>query len=73
MLDERLGRRVGIQLRGIVLVVDVVADADKLAAVVGACQQDYGHAQDLGIRDTLSIGGISLEDELVDADGDGAD
>lgn len=73
LLDDGLRRRVGVQLLGLVLVVDIVADADELAAVVGAGQEDDSDTEDLGVGDALSIGSVGLEDELVDADGDGAD
>jgi len=73
VLDEGLGGRVVGELLRVVLVVDVVADADKLAAVVGARQEDHGNTEQLVDGDALSIRGLGLKDELVDADGDGAD
>ena len=72
MLDERLGWRVLVHVGVVVLVVDVVADANELAAVVGARQKDHGDAQDVGIRNARGLGGLGLKDELVHADGNGA-
>lgn len=73
MVDLRLGRRVGVELVRVVFVVDIVANAHKLAAVVRARQQNDRHAQNLGIGDALDIWRVGLENKLVDADGDGAD
>lgn len=52
---EWLCRWIGIQLLGIVLVVDIVSDADELAAVVGAGEQDDGDAEDLGIGNARGV------------------
>lgn len=73
LLNDWLGWRVGVQLLRLVLVVDVVADAHELAAVVGAGEQNDGDAEDLGVGDALRVRRVGLEDELVDADGDGPD
>lgn len=73
LLNDGLGGRVGSQLLSLVLVVHIVSDADELAAVVSACQEDDSDAEDLSVGDALGVGGVGLEDELVDADGDGAD
>lgn len=73
LLNDGLGRGVGGQLLGLVLVVDVVAHAHELATIVGAGQQDDGDTHNLGVGNALDVGGVGLEDELVDADGDGAD
>lgn len=73
LLDDRLGRRVGIQLLRLVLIVDIVSNANELATIVGAGKQDDSDTHDFGIRNPLSVGGIGLEDELVDANRDGAD
>lgn len=73
LLDNGLCRGVGAELLDLVLVVDIVADANEFATIVGAGQEDDGNAHDLSIGDALGVGGIGLEDELVDADGDGAD
>lgn len=72
LLDYRLGWRLGIQLLAVVLVVDVVTHTHELAAIVAARQQYDGHAQDLGVRDALGVWWVGFEDELVDADRDGA-
>ncbi len=73
LLDHGLSGRVVDQLVALVLVVDVVADAHKFAAIVGARQQDHRHAEQLVDGDALRVGRVRLKDELVDADGDGAD
>lgn len=69
---EWLCRWISIQLLGIVLVVDIVSDTDELAAVVGAGEQDDGDAEDLGVGNARGVWCVGFEDELVDADGDGA-
>jgi hypothetical protein len=65
--------RGGLQLQRLVcvLVVDVVADADELAVLVAARQQDDGDADDFAVRDARQVRRVGLEDEFVDADGDG--
>lgn len=72
-LDDGLGRWLGVELGGVIFVVDVVADANKLAVVVGAGQKDDGDTEDVAIGDDLGVWRVGLEEELVDADGDGAD
>lgn len=73
LLDDGLRRWVGIQLVRLVLVVYIVSDAHKFATVVRASQQDDRDTQHLGIRNSLGIGSISLENEFVDANRNGAD
>ena len=73
LLDDGLGRRVVNEVLALVLVVDVVANAHELAAVVGARQQYHRDAQKLIDGDALCVRRLGLEDELVHADGDGAD
>jgi hypothetical protein len=72
-LNDGLGWGLCCQLLGVVLIVDIVANTDELAAVVAAGQEDDGNTQDFGGGDALQVGRIGLEDELVHADGDGAD
>lgn len=43
-LDDGLSGRFGIQLLAIVFIVDVVSDSDEFAGVVGAGEEDDGHA-----------------------------
>lgn len=73
LLDDGLSWRISTQLLGLILVVDIVANAHELATIVGAGQQDDGDAHNLGVRDALSIWSIGLEDELVNSNGNGAD
>ena len=49
------------QLRVRVLIVDVVADPDKLAGLVGAGEQHHGHPHHVLGRDLAGVRGISLE------------
>lgn len=72
LLDNGLGGRVGIELFSLIFVVDVVSDAHKLSAVVGASQEDDGHAHDLGVGNALGVRGVRLKNELVDTDGNGS-
>lgn len=72
-LDDGLGGGLVGELLRVVLIVHVVAHADKLATVVGAGQEDDGDAQDVGVGDAADVGVASLEDELVLAYGDRAD
>lgn len=72
MVQKWLGRRIRIQLFGVVLIVDVVAHANELAVVVRAGQKDDRNTQNFGIGNTGCVGWVGLEDELVDANGNGA-
>lgn len=72
LFDDRFGRWVVNQSLVGVLVVDIVADADELAVIVGAGQEDDSNANDFGIRDLGEVWRVGLEDEFVDADGDWA-
>ena len=60
-----------IELFGVVFVVDVVADSDEFSAIVAACEEDDGDAQDLGCRDASEVWGVGFEYELVHAHWDG--
>jgi hypothetical protein len=57
----------------IVLVVDVVANTNEFTAIVSAGQQDHRDAQNVRLGDAGNIGCIGLENELVDANRNGAD
>lgn len=72
-VEEWLCGWVGIELVGVIFIVDVVSDADELAPIVGAGEEDDGDAEDLSVGDALGVRWVGFEDELVDADGDGAD
>lgn len=69
-VEERLRGWVSIKLIGVVFVVDIVSDADELAAIVGAGEEDDGNAEDLSVWDALGVWWVGFEDELVDADWD---
>lgn len=73
LLDDGLGGRVVDQLVALVLVVDIVAHAHKLAAVVRAGEQDHCHAKQLVDRDALRVGRVRLEHKLVDPHGNRPD
>lgn len=73
LLDDGLGRRVGVELIGIVLVIHVVANADEFATIVRASQQDDSNTEDVCVWDAARLGGISLENKLVDTNRDGSD
>lgn len=65
LLDDGLGRRVGVELIGIVLVIHVVANADEFAAIVRAGQQDDSNTEDVCVGDATRLGGVGLENKLV--------
>jgi hypothetical protein len=44
LLEDWLGRWVGVQLLRIILIVDIVTDADELSAVIGTGEEDDGDA-----------------------------
>lgn len=73
LLDDRLGGGLGGKLLVGVFVVDVVANADKLATVVGAGEEDDGDTENLGRRELVERGRVGFEDELVDTDWDWTD
>ena len=73
LLNDGLRRRGAGQLLAVVLIVDIVSDAHKLAAVVGAGQEDHGDAEKLVEGNALEVRRVGLEHELVDADGDRTD
>lgn len=72
-LNDRLRRWLSVELIRVVLVVDVVSDAHKLAAIVGAGQEDDRHAKDISVGDASGVGSLGLEDEFVDSDRNGTD
>jgi hypothetical protein len=72
-LDDGLRGRLSAQLLRVVFVVDIVANSDELAAIVGAGKENHGNTEDVGIGNTLSIRGVRLEGELAHADGNRAD
>ena len=71
-LDDGFGRRFGVQLVAVVLVVHVVSHTDEFSPIVAARKQDDGDAENVRGRDSLEVGRVGFEDELVDADRDGA-
>lgn len=72
-LNDGLGRGLGVKFLRVVLVVDIVTNADELPTVVGTGQEDDSYTENIGVRNARSVRSLGLEDELVDADGDGAD
>jgi len=72
MLDDGFRGRLRVQLFGVVLIVNIVANADKFSIIVAACKEDDGNTEDFGSRDALQIGWVGLEDEFVHAYRDGA-
>lgn len=70
LLDDRLGRRVGVELIRVVFVIHVVANANEFTAIVGASQQDDSNTEYVCVGNARCFGGISLENEFVDTDGD---
>ena len=40
MLHDRLGGRFSVEFIGVVFVVDIVSDADKLPPIVAACEEN---------------------------------
>jgi hypothetical protein len=72
LLDDGLGRRVGLKLLVVILVVDVVSDTNELATIVGAAQKDNSDSNDLGIGNALRVGGVGLKNEFVDTDRNGS-
>ena len=73
LLENGLGWRISIELLRVIFVVDIVSDSNKLSAVVGTGEEDDGDAEDFSIWDALCVRWVGLEDELVDANWDGAD
>lgn len=70
-LDEGLLRGVGGQFLRVILVVDVVSDADEFATIVAAGKENHGDTQDLGRGNMSKVGRVCLENELIHADRDG--
>lgn len=72
MIHNRLGRRFGVELFGVVLIVDVVPNPHKFPSIVAACEKDDSHTENFRSRDPLEIRGVCFKDEFVDANWDGA-
>jgi hypothetical protein len=72
-LDDRLGRRFGVELFRVILIVDVITNADKFSSVVGTSQENDSDTKNFGIGDAGGVGSIGLENEFVYSDGDRAD
>lgn len=56
LLDDWLGGRIIVHFLGVVFVVDIIADADELAVIVAAGEEDDGDAKDFRGRDAFEIG-----------------
>lgn len=72
-VDVWLGGRLCIELFRVVFIVDVVANSDKLSAIVATCEEDDCDTENLGCGDAAEIGWVGFEYELVYADGDWPD
>jgi hypothetical protein len=72
-LDDGLGRGLSVELLGVILVVDIVTNANEFTSIVGAGQKNDGDTKDFGIRNAGGFGSIGLENEFVYSDGDGTD
>ena len=72
LLEDWLHWWIGGHLRVVVLVVNIVTDANELAVIVRAGEKDDGNTDDVGWWDAGGIWSRGLEDELVDADWDWA-
>lgn len=70
-IDVWLGGRFSIKLFGVVFIVDVIANSNELSAIVAACEENHGDAEDLGCGDASEVWGVSFEYEFVHADWDG--
>lgn len=51
-VDQGLSRRLCVELWRVIFVVHIVSDADKLAAVVGAGQENDRDSNNVGIGDS---------------------
>ena len=72
LLYDWLAWRLCIQCFVCVLVVNIVADADELASIIAAGEEDDGNAQDFGAGQTGEIGRVSFEEEFVGAHRNGS-
>mmetsp|Transcript_8800 Transcript_8800/g.19011 ORF Transcript_8800/g.19011 Transcript_8800/m.19011 type:complete len:242 (-) Transcript_8800:149-874(-) len=63
---------IGIRVVVFVLVVDVIADPDELPFLVGTRHQHHRHAQQIILGQLGGIGGVRLQNKLVDAHRNGS-
>jgi hypothetical protein len=68
MINEGLRRWIVVQLFGVILVVDIVSNTDKLSSGIRAGQEDDSHTENLRRGQASQVRRVGLEDELVDAD-----
>lgn len=73
LFDDRLRRRIGVQILVIVFVVHVVSNAYEFSSIVGAGEENDSDAEDFRRRQAGGVGRIGFKDELVNTDGDGPD
>lgn len=71
-IDLDLLRWLVDQLFRIVLVANIVTNANKFATIVRTSEKHNGNTEDLRAWELSEIGRLGLEDELVDTYGDGA-
>lgn len=50
-LDDGLGRRLGVELLRVVLIVDIVTNTDEFPFVVATCEKDHSDAQNVVVWD----------------------
>lgn len=72
-LKNWLGWWVCVHLIVVVLVVDIVANTNKLAVIVGAGQEDDSDTKNFGIWNAAGVWSLGLKDKLVDTDWDWTD
>ncbi len=65
-LNDRLRRRLGVELFRVVLVVHIVANTNELPPVIAAGKKYDCDSKDFGSGDTFEVRSVRFEDELVD-------
>ena len=63
--NVRLGGWVCVELLGVILVVDVVPNANEFTVVIATREEDHSDPKDFGRGNAVQIRRIGLEDEFV--------